>query len=223
MNGLRLLAPSLFSITHPLSSNVLSLSLSLSHTHTHTHTRARAHTHTLSLSLSYFKYKVVSKIFKTDAVKIVKLTIRPIGHHHPRSSSFPHADAGPTFSSIFGTLHGSPFLSVSSTVCDSACISSIVSNRRPFSFSFIFGNRKKSQGAKSGEYSVWGMTAILFFSSVQFSADVDMLLLLVSCQDPGHKFGCDTVHAQFFLQNPLACPITNFHLLTMSRMVRHRS
>ena len=46
------------------------------------------------------------------------------------------------------------------------------------------------------------------------SADVDALLLLVSCQDPGHKFGCDRVHAQFFRQNPLACPITNFHLLS---------
>jgi hypothetical protein len=35
---------------------------------------------------------------------------------------------------------------------------------------------------------------------MKFSADVDallllLLLLLVSCQDPGHKFGCDTVHA----------------------------
>jgi len=46
-----------------------------------------------------------------------------------------------------------------------------------------------------------------------FSADVDMLLLLVSCQDPGHKFGCNTVHAQFFHQNS-ACPITNSHLLS---------
>ena len=27
-------------------------------------------------------------------------------------------------------------------------------------------------------------------------------------------FCCDTVHAQFFRQNPLACPITNFHLLS---------
>jgi hypothetical protein len=36
----------------------------------------------------------------------------------------------------------------------------MVSNRRPFSFNFIFGNRKKSQGAKSGEYGRWGMTAI---------------------------------------------------------------
>ena len=48
----------------------------------------------------------------------------------------------------------------------------------------------------------------------KFSADVDVLLLLVSCQDPAHKFGCDTVHAQFFCQNPLACPITNSHLLS---------
>jgi hypothetical protein len=32
----------------------------------------------------------------------------------------------------------------------------------------------------------------------KFSADVDALLLLVSCRDPGQKFGCDTVHAKFF-------------------------
>jgi len=47
----------------------------------------------------------------------------------------------------------------------------------------------------------------------KFSADVDALLLVVSCQDPGHKFGCETVHSQFFCQNPFACPITNSHLL----------
>ena len=56
------------------------------------------------------RYKVVSKIFETDAVKIVKLTIRPISHHQPRSSSLPHVDTSP-ISSIFGTLPGSPFLS----------------------------------------------------------------------------------------------------------------
>jgi len=54
---------------------------------------------------------VVYKIFKTDAVKIVKFTIRPIGHCHPRSSSLLHVDTGPTISFIFGTLPGSPFLS----------------------------------------------------------------------------------------------------------------
>jgi len=28
-------------------------------------------------------YEVVSKIFRTDAVKIIKLTMRPVGHRHP--------------------------------------------------------------------------------------------------------------------------------------------
>jgi len=56
-------------------------------------------------------YKVVSKIFRNDAVKIVKLTIRPISRRHPRSSSLPHVDTGPTVSSIFGTLPGSSCLS----------------------------------------------------------------------------------------------------------------
>jgi len=50
-------------------------------------------------------------MFRTDAVKIVTLTVRPIGRRHLRSSSFPHVDTGPTVSSIFGTLPGSPFLS----------------------------------------------------------------------------------------------------------------
>jgi len=43
-----------------------------------------------------------SKIFRTDAVKIVKLTIRPIGRR---------ALTGPTVSSNFGALPGKPFLS----------------------------------------------------------------------------------------------------------------
>jgi hypothetical protein len=53
----------------------------------------------------------VSKIFRTDAVKIIKLTTIPIGRHHPWSSSLPHLDTGPTASSIFGALLGSSFLS----------------------------------------------------------------------------------------------------------------
>jgi hypothetical protein len=44
---------------------------------------------------------------------------------------------------------------------------------------------------------------------MKFSADIDALLLLVICQDPGHIFGCDTVNEQFFHQNTLACPVTN--------------
>jgi hypothetical protein len=53
---------------------------------------------------------------------------------------------------------------VSSTLCNSAWISSMGSNRRPFSLNLIFGNRNKSQGAKSGDCGGWGMTAVLYFA-----------------------------------------------------------
>jgi hypothetical protein len=46
---------------------------------------------------------------------------------------------------------------VSSAVCDLAWTSSAVSNRNHFSFSLIFVNRKKSQGAISGVCGGWGM------------------------------------------------------------------
>ena len=65
--------------------------------------------HTHSLHAVYTE--VVSKIFRTDAVKIVKLTIRPFDRRHPRSSSLQRVDTGPTASSTFGTFPGSPFLS----------------------------------------------------------------------------------------------------------------
>jgi hypothetical protein len=55
-------------------------------------------------------YESLSEIFRTDAVKITKLPIRPIGRHHLRSSSLPHVDTGPTACSIFGRLPEGPFL-----------------------------------------------------------------------------------------------------------------
>jgi hypothetical protein len=56
-------------------------------------------------------YERVSKIFRNDTVKIIKLAIRPIGCHPPRISSLPHLDTGPFVSSISRTILGSPFLS----------------------------------------------------------------------------------------------------------------
>jgi hypothetical protein len=44
--------------------------------------------------------------------------------------------------------------------------------------------------------------------------DLDTLLLLISCQNPAHKFGSYKMHAQFKSQNLLACPITNSHLIS---------
>ena len=52
-----------------------------------------------------------SKSFRMDVVKIVKLTIRPIGRRHPRSSSLPHVDTSPTISIVFGKVPGSTLLS----------------------------------------------------------------------------------------------------------------
>jgi hypothetical protein len=118
----------------------------------------------LLLNRSKIKYEGLSKIFRIDSVKIIKLTIRLIGCHCPRSSSLPHVDTGLNICSIFGKLSGSPFLSECQALCDSAWISSMVSNRRPFSFIFIFGSRKKSQVAKSEEYDWWRMIAIFCFS-----------------------------------------------------------
>jgi hypothetical protein len=56
-------------------------------------------------------YKEKSKIFRTNAVKTIKLTIKPIGRYHPRIISLSHVDTGPTVSSIFWKLPGSTFVS----------------------------------------------------------------------------------------------------------------
>jgi hypothetical protein len=106
-------------------------------------------------------YEGVSNIFRTDAVKIIKFTIRAIGRHHPRSNSLTHVDTGSTVSSIFGTLPGNPFLSECQVI-------SAIGPGSPQWYQTgvlsVFGNKKKSQGAKSGEYGVWWMTVILFFA-----------------------------------------------------------
>jgi hypothetical protein len=78
------------------------------------------------------KYEVLSKIFRTDAVKIIKLTVRLIGRHHPRSSSLP---TGPTFS-IFGTLPGCPFLSECQAL--SAIRPDLLNGIKPASFQLQF-------------------------------------------------------------------------------------
>ena len=148
--------------------------------------------------------------FWTDAVKIVKLTIRPIGCNDPWSSSLSHVDTGPTVSSIFGMLPGSPFLSVSSILCDSACISSMAWNQHLFSFNLISGNRKSHTVPNQGSMVGGGWQPFCFSVQCRWCAAAAS----GHCQGPGQKLGCDMVHAQFFHQNPLACPITNSHLLS---------
>jgi hypothetical protein len=74
------------------------------------------------------------------------ITLTPIFHRLLRSSPLGHVYSDPSVS-FHGSMHPWKFSSVSvlSTSCDSAWISSIVSKRRPFSRNFILGNKKKSQ------------------------------------------------------------------------------
>jgi hypothetical protein len=92
---------------------------------------------------------------------------------------------------------------VSSTLCESAWICSLVSNRRLFSFSFIFGNRKKSQGDKSGEGGVVGDDSHFVFLQKLLGEDGSVRRSVVMAKQPGlfsPKFGATSSHV--FTQSP---------------------
>jgi hypothetical protein len=109
----------------------------------------------------------LSKIFRTEDVKVIKLTIRPIGRHHPRSSSLPHVDMVSNVSSIFETFPGGPFMLVCQALSEFRFASPQRYQTGVLSTSISFletGRGHRSQGANSGEYGGWGMTAILSFT-----------------------------------------------------------
>jgi hypothetical protein len=106
-------------------------------------------------------YEGVSNIFWTDVVKVIKLTIRPVGRHHLRSSFLPHVDTGPTVSSIFGS-----FLEV--LFCqDCQALSAILPGSAQWyqtgilSASISFLEIGRTYRVPNWEYSGWGVTAIL--------------------------------------------------------------
>jgi hypothetical protein len=85
-------------------------------------------------------------------------------------------------------------------LCGSAWIFSIVSNRRPFSYN---GNRKKSQGAKSGEYGGWGNDSHFLFPQKLLGEDGCVRRGVVMVKQPGlfsPKFGAMSSHV--FTQSP---------------------
>jgi hypothetical protein len=92
---------------------------------------------------------------------------------------------------------------VSVTLFDSACSSSLVSNRSPFSLHFIFGNRKKSHGAKSGECGGWGDDSHFLFRQKLQGEDGSVRRGVVMMKQPGlfcPKFRAATSH--IFTQSP---------------------
>jgi len=106
-----------------------------------------------------------SKIFLTDAVKNHKTYHKTYRSPSP-SKQFPPAcrHRSHRLPHFWKAFWKSFSVRVSSTFCVSAWISSMVSNRHPFSFNFILRNRKKSQGAKSGDYGGWRIRTILFYA-----------------------------------------------------------
>jgi len=75
-------------------------------------------------------------------IATIPLKGSPLGSVHNDANIF----------AMIGRCPGSPFVSnVSSTFCNSACISNMVSNLHPLNLILILGKRKKSQRAKSGE------------------------------------------------------------------------
>ena len=124
--------------------------------HTHTHT----HTHTYIYIYIYIR----GLIHNFTDTRCKNRKTRHKAYRPPSPSKYFPPACRHRSHRLLHFWNASWNVRMSSTPCHSAWISSIVSNRRPFSFNFSFGNRKKSQGAKSGEYVEWGITAILFFA-----------------------------------------------------------
>ena len=94
-------------------------------------------------------------------------------------------------------LFGMPLSSLS----DSVFISSIVAKRRPFMGLFNLGNRKKSQGAKSGEYDGWGIIAVLFLGK---KLRTRMTSEQVKIQQFWNELRCHTLQNQNIRKNCMA-------------------
>ena len=110
---------------------------------------------------SHTLYMGWSKIFRTDAVKIVKLTIRHIGRRHPWISSFPHVDTGPTILEHFLEV----------LFCQSVKHSlwfglDLLNGIKPASFQLQFQFRKEEEvtGCQIRGVRWVGKRAILFFA-----------------------------------------------------------
>ena len=138
---------------------------------------------------------------------MLKLTIRPIGRRHPRSSSLPHVDTGPTLSSIVGMLPGSPFLSECQALSAIWPVSPQWYQTGILSASISFLEIGRSHRVPNQRSMLGGG-----WHPFGFSPETGGWRR--KCQTGRcHGEGYD-VHSQFFRQNPLACPITNSHLFS---------
>jgi hypothetical protein len=159
-------------------------------------------------------YEGVSKIFRTDAVKIIKLTIRSIGRIHPRSSSFPHQDTVPTVSSMFGTLPGTPILSVSSTLRFGLDLL-IVIKPTSFHLQFHFWKHEEATGCQIKGVRWAGDDSHFVFRQKLLSENGSVRRGPFMVKQPGlfsPKFGATS--SQVFTQSPQNCAVEpGIHIL----------
>jgi hypothetical protein len=100
---------------------------------------------------------------------------------------------------FYKTFH----VSVLITFCDTVLIYIMLSKRRPLKLNFIFGNRKRSQRARSGEEGKWVMTAIFVDTKIYCTTSDTWTGTLSLCwaQELLHHF-CGSLCWIFWLQSP---------------------
>ena len=104
-------------------------------------------------------------IIETVLVKTSLLILDVKFLHHLQSTPLLHEYSGPSFSAMLGSIHGSAFLELYQ-VPTAIPLESLQWCRilDPSSEALQLGKRKKSQGARSGEYGGWGITVMLFLA-----------------------------------------------------------
>ena len=90
--------------------------------------------------------------------KVTWLTFDVKFLHQLQSTPLLHEYSGPSVSAMLGSIPGSPFLELCQVP------SAIPLESLQWCRSFGLGKRKKSQGARSGEYGGWTITVMLFLA-----------------------------------------------------------
>ena len=105
------------------------------------------------------------------------------------------------------------FHSANSSFFNFSFISSIVVRRFPFIAVFSFGKKKKSAGAKSGEYNGWRMITVLFLAK-NSSTSINMWAVALSwCKTHDLYVSAEILRA-IFLQLKGSIPYWQWDLVT---------
>jgi len=116
---------------------------------------------TYGIYIYIYTYEVCPKNSRIYRVKIFPSYLEATQPCRLQSTPLYSVCTADSVSSMFWSIPGKLFLGMLRK-CASECVltASIDSKRRPFSVDLSFGNRKKSDGARSGEYGGCGRTVV---------------------------------------------------------------